>query len=125
MELLIDKESTVNDLQMQFNALYPYLKLQFAKSRHGEDKNSIKFIKTIPEIPGKKLGIIHYPVNVSVEKNVTVAQLLKDFEDIGLQVQVCRKSGNQWVETSLTADWTLERQNTEAMLIIIHQEKPH
>ncbi|MFZ9982087.1 MAG: hypothetical protein ACO3FI_08660 [Cyclobacteriaceae bacterium] len=31
----------------------------------------------------------------------------------GLLVKIFRKSGNVWIETSLTDDWTLERQNEE------------
>ncbi|MNF16790.1 hypothetical protein D3C80_2199700 [compost metagenome] len=38
----------------------------------------------------------------------------KDFwEKLGLSAQIFRKSGNLWIETSLTDDWTLARQNDE------------
>jgi len=37
----------------------------------------------------------------------------KDFESLGLFAEVFRKSGNVWIETSLTNDWTLQQQNLE------------
>lgn len=40
-----------------------------------------------------------------------VEQLFQDY--FGLSAQVFRKSGGSWLETSLTDDWTLKRQNDE------------
>ncbi|MEO5995944.1 MAG: hypothetical protein ABIN89_04435 [Chitinophagaceae bacterium] len=123
MELTIDYDSTVNDVQVQFNTLYPFLKLQFLKLVPEENKDIYKKTKAIPELPVKKLRLMNNCVRISIEKKVTVAELLKNFRDIGLRVQVCRKSASQWVETSLTDDWTLERQNNEAMLLSVPMEK--
>ena len=120
---MIDYDSTVNDVQVQFNASYPFLQLQFFRLGQEENKNIYKKTRAIPEFPIKKLRTMHSQVNVSIENKVTVAELLKNFREIGLLVQVCRKSANQWVETSLTDDWTLERQNTEAMQISLPIEK--
>ena len=45
----------------------------------------------------------------------TVAQLKKLLsEKLGLLPLIYRKSGSMWIETSLTEDWSLERQNHEA-----------
>lgn len=35
------------------------------------------------------------------------------FSKFGLCIQVFRKSGNVWLETNSTDDWTLEQQNEE------------
>lgn len=44
----------------------------------------------------------------------TVLQLEKDiWEALGIAAQVYRRSGDLWIETSLTDDWTLNRQNKE------------
>jgi len=123
MELTIDYDSTVSDVQVQFNTSYPFLHLQFLKSIQEENKSIFKKTKVIHELPVKKLRTMYTPVSISIENKVTVAELLKNFQEIGLRVQVCRKSANQWVETSLTDDWTLERQNSEAMLISLPMEK--
>lgn len=51
---------------------------------------------------------------ISIEKNKTVAELENDFSLIGLKAEIFRKSGNVWIETSLTSNWTLQQQNAAA-----------
>ena len=121
MELRIESDTTVEAVQKQFSAFYPFLKLEFFKSIEEENKYTRKKGKAHPELPGKKLRPIQNPVNFSVANDTTVSELLENFMQMGLLAQVCRKSGSLWVETSLTDDWTLERQNNEAMLM----SKPH
>ena len=36
---------------------------------------------------------------------------------LGFSVLMFRNAGNVWIETSLTEDWTLEKQNKEGELI--------
>jgi hypothetical protein len=45
---------------------------------------------------------------------MTVEELEKSFlVKFGLNVQVFRKSGKSWLETTITDKWTLEKQNTQ------------
>ena len=49
-----------------------------------------------------------------VTQNETVSTLENElWKNFGLSAQVFRKSGNLWIETSLTDSWTLEQQNRE------------
>jgi len=123
MELHIQNGTTIKDLQKQFNGLYPFLQLDFYKAAAADSRYVKKAEKLSPELEIKPITFAHEPVSVSLEQKITVAELVKSFQDLGLLAQVCRKSGNHWVETSLTGDWTLERQNTEAMLINISEYK--
>ncbi len=51
-------------------------------------------------------------VNINGER--TIAELEEEFKArFDLPVQVFRKTGNVWIETSLTQDWTLAQQNRE------------
>ena len=117
MELRIEIEASVKDIQKQFNVYYPFLQLQFYKSLQSEDKLVQRIQKAHPDLPIKQLATIYRPMKMHIARDKTVAQLLSDFKAIGLIVQVSRKSGNLLVETSLTVDWTLERQNNEAILV--------
>jgi len=117
MELRIESGTTVEGVQKQFSAFYPFLKLQFFKSLQEENQYINKKGKAHPELPGKKLRPMDNRVCLSVAYHTTVAELLENFMQVGLLAQVCRKSGSLWVETSLTDDWTLERQNNEGMQI--------
>jgi hypothetical protein len=103
MELIIDDKRSFQYAQYEFGKRYPYLKIDFLRPPVGD---------TIPSLGQQRArGIIH------VECQQTVKQVIKGFEDIfGMSMMIRRRSGNVWIETSLTADWTLERQNHEGEL---------
>jgi hypothetical protein len=45
---------------------------------------------------------------------MTVSNLEQKFRDVyGLSVQVFRRSGKAWLETTFTDGWTLEEQNSQ------------
>jgi len=47
-----------------------------------------------------------------IEETMSVADLEKAFKDqFGLMAQVFRRSGNIWLETSITDKWSLKQQN--------------
>jgi hypothetical protein len=49
---------------------------------------------------------------VGVDESMTVLELENAFMDeFGLCVQVFRKSGNIWLETTMTDHWTLKQQS--------------
>lgn len=48
---------------------------------------------------------------VDIHNNITVAELESSFANFGLRTEVFRKSGNVWVATLLTNNWTLLQQN--------------
>jgi hypothetical protein len=119
MKLDIHSDTTIKDVQRQFNTLYPFLQLHFIKPDISGGKYNSKQRKLPADFTIEQSKYVTGDLTISVDNKITVAELLKHLGDLGLLAQVYRKSGNHWVETSLTADWTLERQNREAMLISI------
>jgi hypothetical protein len=58
---------------------------------------------------------------IEINDQMTISQLESIMGQIGLFVQVLRKSGRVWIETSYTDDWSLQKQNEEGkMLSSIH-----
>jgi hypothetical protein len=57
---------------------------------------------------------------IDIGNNITVIELENQFADMGLMAEVFRKSGNVWIESSLTDNWTLQQQNTEGEEITRH-----
>ena len=113
-ELEIGAYQTIFGIQKQFNNIFPFLKLEFFKqapvSGIGNAKNKmIVFDMKLGEIQKiNKVGKIH------LASKMTVSELEKYFVDeFGLYVQVFRKSGRIWLETTATDNWTLEQQNEE------------
>ena len=112
MYLGIEKETRILDLQKEFSNSYPYLKLEFFKNPVSQNKILQKAEKINPIESIKRLTRLYEPRSISIDPKRTVAQLVNDFFEIfGLSVLVFRKSGNLWIETSLTDSWTLDKQN--------------
>ena len=60
---------------------------------------------------------------VNMDNDVTVAELENQFTNIGVNAEIFRRSGNVWVEASLTINWTLQQQNMEGEEISRHFNK--
>lgn len=104
MEKKIEMRSSFEEVQETFNNLYPYLKIECLKSDNLKKVNADnKYLRE--KILRKKACII-------INDNTTVADLVNQFkEGLHLAIRVLRKTNNLWIETSLTDNWTLERQN--------------
>ncbi|GAA4312426.1 hypothetical protein [Compostibacter hankyongensis] len=113
MELHIRVYSQVRDLQEDFNARFPYLRLEFFRYPHADKKLSSRGEEIDSSTPLSQLSK-SVPAVIEVNEKMTVSQTEKEFQErLGLFVQVLRKSGRIWIETSLTDHWTLEQQNSE------------
>ena len=122
MKIRINKETTIEAIQKEFNAYYPYLKIEFfrnfPKNKPIMKAEILTMVESLKHIDNFYEGKI-----VDVSKNLTVHEVNTDFEMLfGLGAHIFRKSGNVWVETSLTEDWTLEDQNKEGEQISGHFE---
>lgn len=112
MKITINDHRKIFAIQEEFNNVFPSLKLEFFSKPHQSKGASEKeFIKH----PSKTLGecrTIHEDGNITITPHMTVDNLEQNFSSIyGLGVQVFRKSGGVWLETSETDGMTLEEQN--------------
>ncbi len=112
IKILVEPDKKINAIQDEFNNAFPYLKLEFYSrpSKSNEPfkylKNRSKSISEFKIMPGKK--------NFNITSDITAAEIHKNFMDIyGLGVQLFRKSGKAWLETTLTDSWTLAEQNRQ------------
>lgn len=112
MELLIKKIKTLGEIKAEFNKYFEYLKIEFCSKPHKiHEGTRKKFIYTID----KRISEINRKVvekSIKIDPKMTVGLLEQIFAtEIGLPIQVFRKSGPSWLETTSTDDWTLEKQN--------------
>lgn len=117
MNIPINSKSQVSDVQREFNLLFPFLRLELFKHKHNYRGGSPKQEKLPPFL---YLGDLarQLPEHISVSEGMTVQELEKLFEDeLGLHLQVFRKSGILWLETTITDAWTLKQQNDHGMEI--------
>ncbi len=114
MEIIINDHRKIFAIQEEFNTMFPFLKLEFLSKPHEPDgAPGKKFVKQHSKTLGE-CRTIHKKGNLTITPNMTVAELEEHFREVyGLAVEVFRKFGETWLETSPTASWTLEKQNLE------------
>lgn len=110
--MTISDEKKIREVQKEFSEKFPYLRLEFYTEEHGAEEGSPADQKINPD---KTIGEIrkqHSSGDLSVNGNQKVSTLEHNFHDIyGLNVQVFRRSGDLWLQTTSTDDWTLADQN--------------
>ena len=114
-KILISNDSRVSEIQHQFSACYPFLKIEFyatgSKAKNGQR------IPMDPLTSLKQLANIK-PGAIDINRNKTVAEISNYIQEIlGVIVKVRRKSGSVWITISLSDGWTLQSQNTAAEFI--------
>jgi hypothetical protein len=114
MKIAINDRRKVFAIKESFAAAFPYLKLEFFAKPHQEGGKPSKKLVQHGSVTVGECRTVHDTGNITITENMTVADLEKRFVDIyGLGVQVFRKSGSVWLETSVTNDWTLREQNKQ------------
>lgn len=114
MVLTINDNHKLSEVKDEFNAVFPYLKLEFFKHKHDVKKSNHKDDMLSADLTFKKVRKKHTEGMIVVRENMSVANLEQLFQDVfGISAQVFRKSGRSWIETSVTDDWSLKRQNEE------------
>lgn len=122
MNIEIKDSRLLNEIQKEFNKEFPYLKIEFFESPH-KRKEALPKSKMYPS--NRQIGSCrrtHDEGPINIEGHDTVAKFEQAmWDNFGLSVQVFRRSGNLWIETSLTDSWTLERQNKEGLELSVHR----
>jgi hypothetical protein len=118
MKIELASNKTIGEIQAAFSGYFPNLKLAFFSKSHKAYKSSAaKFLIQEKDMPLSKLSsLLQEPKSLLLEQNMPVWQLERLFEEeCGLHVQVFRRSGKIWLETSKTDDLTLEQQEAKAL----------
>lgn len=116
MEITVSKNKQLKTIQEEFQKCFPFLKLEFYSNSHRSNEGSAKrnilnSNLTVGETPKFNKDNI-----INIKKSMKVSELEKSFSEIfGLNVQVFRKSNNLWLQTTITDNWSLEKQNQNGM----------
>ena len=112
MEILITDDRLISDIQKEFSTEYPFLKIEFFRNFHKSGEPSAKLQLISKTLALGQVRSVHTEGMVDLNGGRSVEEIEKEFQSkYGLSVQVFRKSGNVWIETSLTDHWSLIRQN--------------
>src|SRR5688500_5186978 len=115
MKIKISDKRKISAIQKEFSDTFPYLRLEFFSK---PNSRKIRFDKvSLIVAENKTIGEcrkVHNNTSITITPGMKVSKLEQDFmDDLGLYVQVFRKSGKVWLETTMTDDWTLAEQNKE------------
>lgn len=112
--LRIDSSQTISGVQKQFNDLYSFLRLEFFRQPPVSGAGNAKNKMITYDMKLRDIQNIVKAGEIKVSNQTLVSELENQFEkEFGLYVQVFRKSGKIWLETTATDNWTLEQQNEE------------
>lgn len=110
VKLFISPARYIYELQHEFNHAFPFLRLEFYRIHRievaGEAVQPVTQTSLLRSIGVKEAGFLE------INEYTTVAELEAQLKQgFGLLAKVVRLSGNIWLETSMTNDWTLVHQN--------------
>jgi hypothetical protein len=113
MELFLSSESTIREINKEFQKNFPFLKLEFYKQHSKTEQYTYWKDKLSGHVTLKETGSKLIPAIIKIDPTDTVNEMERRLRNnYGLLVQVLRKSGDVWLETVQTNDFTLERQNS-------------
>jgi hypothetical protein len=121
MEIYISEEATIASIRQDFREAYPFLQLAFYQQPHETGESCCSSQRIPPETPIEDIRMMHTFGWLNISHQRTAAEIEQDFRRLmGLNVQVLRKSGDLWLQTTKTDFWTLQRLNEEGKLAQQH-----
>lgn len=103
------------EIKAAFNDHFPHLKIEFYKGTHEENEGSAKKQLLDDELLLKDVRSNHTEGELSIDGHLKTSSFEQNFMNhFGVNVQVFRKSGNLWLQTIATDNWTLAEQEKEA-----------
>jgi hypothetical protein len=118
MKIRIEDNRKISEIQKKFNSQFPYLKLEFFSRPHKNGAPSARVWMKPSDMNIGDCRVTRSDGDLEISPKMTVSDLEQRFKKIfGLNVQVFRKSGRVWLETSVTDSWTLEEQNSQGQTL--------
>jgi hypothetical protein len=120
MELQINSNRYLWEIQKDFSAEFGYLKIEFfskpqLSERPFTAKNIFSNQRRISDLAKSSIDS-----TIKIDERMSVSELERVFSDqFSLSVQVFRRSGNIWLETTMTDGWSLKQQNEHGKEITI------
>lgn len=107
----------VRVVENEFNRIYPFLKIEFEKNGNIRPDAADLEGPDFDILRKKARGLLLDELNIT--ETTKVSELETALQQVfGNAPQVFRKSGNFWIGTRMTRDWTLKQQNDHGRELI-------
>jgi hypothetical protein len=114
MKLIINKQQSFEEISNSFTKTFPFLKLEFFSRKHLSGEASSNQFLIPKELTPSDCRTVYNTDEITITPDMKVGELEELFSaTYGLGLQVYRKSGRVWLETTATDSWTLTEQNIE------------
>ena len=111
MDIIISDHKTLADIKNEFNARFPHLKIEFYEKKHSGGHGSFERYQYDSRL---KIGVVkkkEHSGHLKISGSMKTQALEQSFEDLyGLYVQVFRLSGQLWLQSTSTDNWSLNEQ---------------
>jgi hypothetical protein len=112
MELKITNDTTLWALKKQFSSVFPNLKIEFVGQGHSCGQRPVMVRQVSDHVHLRSLKCLQKDGVFTFDRTTTVADFEEQMhKEFGLPVQVFRELDGSWIETKLTKDWSLGKQN--------------
>ena len=114
--LSISDDKQLKEIKAEFNNKFPHLKIEFFAEEH-EVGEATKFNSMYDdELYLKDIRKVHNEGELSIDGHTKTCTFESNFkEKFGVNVQVWRRSGNMWLQTTVTDEWTLSEQEKKGV----------
>ncbi|UKN02961.1 hypothetical protein K6119_05460 [Paracrocinitomix mangrovi] len=111
----ISDDQQLREIKEKFVEKFPHLRLEFFSEAHGLGEASTYKTKYDDELLLKDIRSIHNEGDLSIDGQTLTGDFESGFKSLfGVNVQVLRKAGNMWIQTTTTDRWTLDQQEKES-----------
>ncbi|MEJ7766889.1 MAG: hypothetical protein WKF89_03700 [Chitinophagaceae bacterium] len=112
MNINLTSDKLIKDIQLEFNQVFPFLRIEFIRKPHPFMQSSEKVYALPHELIMANAAKSKTSINVDISSSMTVREVEEICEkDFGVLVEFYRKSGINWLEITMTDDWTIQQQN--------------
>jgi hypothetical protein len=109
MELNFNQNTTIGDLKKQFNQNFEAVRIEFYHHSHKDRSASAKEDQIKDQVALKDLIKTGKSIHLEFDRTIKISELEQIFEqDFGLHIQIFRKYGESWLQTTLSDHWSLQ-----------------
>lgn len=110
--MIISDDKKLREVKEEFHKKFTHLKIEFYSGSHQRGQGSHQSELLDPELTLGEVRTLHNEGDLRIDPHLAVGEFEQKFlAKYGLNVQVFRKSGNLWMQTTATDSWTLAEQN--------------
>lgn len=110
--MIISDNKKLREIKEEFHKRFTHLKIEFYAGSHAPGEGSHMREQLDAEMTIGRVRKLNNEGDFRIDPKISVGDFEQKIQDkYGLNVQVFRKSGNLWMQTTATDSWTLAEQN--------------